>query len=86
MAVDESPQGRRRLRLRSGQPDRADRRGDAIRIRAEYGTASRAGPQADHACWSGMGQGVDTRQGIRRPQGPSAGTQTINQKKEAIRL
>jgi hypothetical protein len=34
----------------------------------------------------GWGRGVDTRQGIRRPQGPSAGTQTINQKKEAIRL
>jgi hypothetical protein len=31
----------------------------------------------------GWGRGVDTRQGIRRPQGPSAGTQTINQKKEA---
>jgi hypothetical protein len=28
----------------------------------------------------------ETRQGIRRPQGLSAGIQTINQKKEAIRL
>jgi hypothetical protein len=27
-----------------------------------------------------------TRQGIRRPQGPSAGIQTINQKKEAIQI
>jgi hypothetical protein len=57
-------------------------------IRHWQNSGSRAGPQANHARghWSGVGRGVDTRQGIRRPQGPSAGTQTINQKKEAIRL
>jgi hypothetical protein len=47
-------------------------------------------PLAERAMRVGMGlgwgRGVDTRQGIRRPQGPSAGTQPINQKKEAIRL